>query len=205
MRVLAAVTAIAFGFIVLLGYLFPVGTLLQVRLLLAQWAVILAAVAVLVGAANLMATHWKKIRAKEKGSVSSALLIISLVLSASFGIALGPQSPFMRALLDAIIIPAEATLMALLAVTLVYASIRLLRHRADLMTVIFLVVAVFALLAAAPLPIIGKLPLLGEIQFLFIQPFATGGARGLLLGVALGALAAGLRVLFGMDRPYGGK
>ncbi|MFZ5821705.1 MAG: hypothetical protein ACOYYJ_17545 [Chloroflexota bacterium] len=205
MRVLAAAAAIAFGFIVLLGYLFPVGTLLQVRLLLAQWAVILAAVAVLVGAANLMAAHWKKIRAREKGNAYSALLIVSLALSASFGIALGPQSPFVRALLDAVIIPVEATLMALLAVTLVYASMRLLRHRVDLMTVIFLAVAVFALLAAAPLPVIGKLPLLGEIQFLFIQPFATGGARGLLLGVALGALAAGLRVLFGMDRPYGGK
>lgn len=205
MRVLAAVTAIAFGFIVLLGYIFPVGTLLQVRLLLAQWAVILAAVAVLVGAANLFAAHWKKIRAKGKGSAYSALLIVSLVLSAAFGIALGPQSPFMRSLLDAVIIPVEATLMALLAVTLVYASIRLLRHRADLMTIIFLVVAVFALLAAAPLPVIGKLPLLGEIQYWFIQPFATGGARGLLLGVALGALTAGLRVLFGMDHPYGGK
>ncbi len=205
MRVLAAVTAIAFGFIVLLGYLFPVGKLLEIRLLLAQGAIILAAVAVWVGAANLFAAHWKKIRAKGKGSVYSALLIVSLVLSAAFGIALGPQSSFMRSLLDAVIIPVEATLMALLAVTLVYASIRLLRHRADLMTVIFLAVAVFALLAAAPLPIIGKLPLLGEIQFLFIQPFATGGARGLLLGVALGALTAGLRVLFGMDRPYGGK
>lgn len=205
MRVLAAVTAIAFGFIVLLGYLFPVGTLLQIRLLLVQWAVILAAVAVFVGAANLFAVHWKKMRTKEKGSTYSALLIVSLALSAAFGIALGPQSAFMRSLLDAVIIPAEATLMALLAVTLVYASIRLLRHRTGLMTIIFLVVAVFALLAAAPLPVIGKLPLLGEIQYWFIQPFATGGARGLLLGVALGALTAGLRVLFGMDRPYGGK
>lgn len=205
MRVLTAATAIAFGFIVLLGYLFPVGRLLEIRLLLAQWAIILASVAVLVGATNLFVAHWKKIRAKEKGSAYSALLIVSLALSAAFGIALGPQSPFMRSLLDAVIIPVEATLMALLAVTLVYASMRLFRYRADLMTIIFLAVAVFALLAAAPLPVIGKLPLLGEIQYWFIQPFATGGARGLLLGVALGALTAGLRVLFGMDRPYGGK
>jgi hypothetical protein len=205
MRVLAAATAIAFGFIVLLGYIFPVGTLLEIRLLLAQWAITLAAVAVLVGAVNLFAAHWKKIRTKGKGSAYSALLIVSLALSAAFGIALGPQSLFMRSLLDAVIIPVEAALMALLAVTLVYASIRLLRHRADLMTIIFLVVAVYALLAAAPLPIIGKLPLLSEIQSWFVQPFAIGGARGLLLGVALGALTAGLRVLFGMDRPYGGK
>jgi hypothetical protein len=32
---------------------------------------------------------------------------------------------------------------------------------------------------------------------------ATAGARGLLLGVALGAIATGLRVFLGFDRPYG--
>jgi len=30
-----------------------------------------------------------------------------------------------------------------------------------------------------------------------------GGARGLLIGVALGTLLTGLRILFGIDRPYG--
>jgi len=34
--------------------------------------------------------------------------------------------------------------------------------------------------------------------------FAAGGARGILLGVALGTLTTGLRILFGADRPYGG-
>lgn len=204
MRILAAGTAIAFGLIVLAGYLFPTGTLLQIRLLLVQWAVILAAVAVLVGALNLLGVHWKKIRTKQKDRISSALLIVALVFSASFGLALGPNSDFMRSVLEAVVVPAETALMALLAVTLVYASIRLFRRRADMMTVIFMIVAVFALVAAAPLPF-GKIPLLSDIQFWFIQPFATGGARGLLLGVALGSLTAGLRILFGMDRPYGGK
>jgi hypothetical protein len=30
------------------------------------------------------------------------------------------------------------------------------------------------------------------------------GARGILLGVALGTVATGLRILIGADRPYGG-
>jgi len=37
------------------------------------------------------------------------------------------------------------------------------------------------------------------------QVWALGGARGILIGVGLGALLTGLRVLFGIDRPYGGK
>jgi hypothetical protein len=36
------------------------------------------------------------------------------------------------------------------------------------------------------------------------QVWAAGGARGILLGVALGATATGLRVLLGTERPYGG-
>ncbi len=30
------------------------------------------------------------------------------------------------------------------------------------------------------------------------------GARGILLGVALGSVTTGLRILMGVDRPYGG-
>jgi len=36
------------------------------------------------------------------------------------------------------------------------------------------------------------------------QVMAASGARGLLLGVALGTLTTGLRILFGADRPFGG-
>jgi hypothetical protein len=31
---------------------------------------------------------------------------------------------------------------------------------------------------------------------------ASGGGRGILLGMALGAAATGLRILMGADRPY---
>jgi hypothetical protein len=37
------------------------------------------------------------------------------------------------------------------------------------------------------------------------QVLAAAGARGILLGVALGTLTTGLRILFGVDRPYGGN
>jgi hypothetical protein len=37
----------------------------------------------------------------------------------------------------------------------------------------------------------------------FLGMFSNGGTRGLLLGIALGTVLTGLRVLFGVDRPYG--
>ena len=205
MRVIAAGFAIAFGLLVLLGYFIPTGMLLEIRLVLVQWAVILAAVAVLVGVLNLLGVHWQKIQKRQKGGAYSILLIVSLFAAMVLGIAGGTTSSTLRFFLETIIIPAEATLMALLAVTLVYASARLLRRRVDLMSFIFLGVAVVILLAAAPLPF-GRIPGLSDLVLPWLtQVFAAAGARGILIGVGLGALATGLRVLFGIDRPYGGN
>lgn len=204
MRILAAGIAIASGLLVLLGYFIPLEILLKIRLLLIQWAVSLAAVAVLVGVLNLLGVHWHKIRTRQKGRAYSILLIVSLFASAILGIVLGTNNPALGFFLEAIIIPGEAALMALLSVTLVYASARLLRRRVDLMTFIFLGVVVVILLAATPLPF-GKIPGASFVEWLLRDNFATAGSRGILIGVALGALTTGLRVLFGIDRPYGGN
>ena len=203
MRVAAAVVAIAFGLIVLLGYFVPAGGLLEFRLVLVQWAVVLAAAAVLVGVVSLLGVHWQKIRTRQKNSAYSILLILSLFTTALLGV-VGINNPVLSFVLDAIIVPAETTLMALLAVTLIYASARLLRRRADVMSFVFLGIAIVILLASAPLPF-GKLPGAEAVEWFISEFFAVAGARGILIGVALGALTTGLRVLFGIDRPYGGK
>jgi hypothetical protein len=49
-----------------------------------------------------------------------------------------------------------------------------------------------------------NLPLIGEIRSWIVSVPALGGARGILLGIALGTIATGLRILMGSDRPYGG-
>jgi len=202
MRIIAAVVAIASGLLVLLGYFVPVDMLLEIRLVLVQWAIIIAAFAVLVGVFNLFGVHWHKIRTRQKGIAYSILLIFAMFATAVLGIAGGTNSPVLNFTLDAIITPAEATLMALLAITLIYASARLLRRRADAMSFIFLGIAVVTLFMSAPLPF-GKIPGADVVEWFITQFFAIAGARGILIGVALGALTTGLRVLFAIDRPYG--
>ena len=203
MRYIAAPVAIIAGVIVLISYFIP--ALAGVQGILLNYAIILTGMAALVGVFNLILVHGNKIAKREKDSAYSALLLITLVATFLFGSVLGPDHPNMRLLVNTVIVPVEATLMALLSVTLLYASIRLLRRRADLMSIIFLLTAVIMLIASATLPF-------GEIGPLndFIRPWiqhvlALGGARGILIGVALGTLTTGLRVLFGADRPYGGK
>jgi hypothetical protein len=75
------------------------------------------------------------------------------------------------------------------------------------MTVIFLLVAILFLFAVALPSALGPAfaQLVAEPLLGFLNLFSHGGARGLLLGIALGTLLTSLRVLFGIDRPYGGN
>lgn len=200
MRVVATVLAIAIGLIVLLGYFYPVEPLLRLRLELTNWAMVIAGMAVIVGVVNLVSVQMEKIRARQKNAAYSGILVLSLIITFGIGVAFGPG--FLSPVVSAVIVPVEASLMAILAVTLIYASIRLLRRRVDTTSILFLVVAVISLIAAIPSPL-G--PGLGDALRGFMGIFSTGGARGLLIGIALGTLLTGLRILFGVDRPYGGN
>jgi hypothetical protein len=204
MRLVTAAFAIAAGVIVLLGYFFP-GPLGALRSLLLDWAVIIAGVAVLVGIYNLAAVQMEKFRSGQKGGAYGVLLVISLLLTFLAGVILGPENEYVQLAMNAIVVPVESSLMAILVITLIYASIRLLRRRVDVMSIVFLITGVVFLILIMPTPF-G--PLLGDAnQALldFVGMFSGGGARGLLIGIALGTLLTGLRVLFGVDRPYGGN
>jgi hypothetical protein len=201
--------AIAGGVLVLAGYFFAqkengqASLLTDIRLTLLNWAIILAGFAIFVGILNLAQVHFKKIQRKQKGSVYGLFLIISLAAAFLIGLVRPGQ---MGVVFTTVQLPVEASLMALLAVTLTYASIRLLRRRFNLLSVILLVTALLILLGTVPLPFLGDVPGLSDWVRPFIaQVMATAGARGILLGVALGTLTTGLRILFGADRPYGGN
>lgn len=201
--VFSTIFAISAGVIVLLGYFVPASPFPQLRSMLIDWTIVIAGMAVLVGIFNLVAVQMERIRTKQKGSSYGAILVLALIVTFGLGLLFGPDSSIMRISFDAIIVPVEATLMAILAVTLIYASVRLLRRRADVMSVLFLVVALLSLLALMPTPI-GPVPM-DQVISQFVGMFSRGGARGLLIGIALGTLLTGLRVLFGADRPYGGN
>lgn len=206
-RPLATAIAMGAGIIVLIGYFAPAPLLGIIRAQLTQWAMIAGGAAVLVGIANLFSVHFQKVRRREKDSLYSLLLLVSMLATlfvGFFSLLLGQSLTWLQFAVDAIIVPVESSLMALLAVTLVYASIRLLRRRADWMSVTFLITAVGMLGASVILPLL--FPTFGSSILSWISVYlAGGGARGLLMGVALGALTTGLRLVFGIDRPYGGK
>lgn len=93
MRLVTAAIAIAIGLIVLLGFFFPIPSLMQLRLILTDWAVVIGAIAVLVGIFNLVSVQMEKIRLRQKGSVYGLILVFSLLGTFAYGVVFGVEAP----------------------------------------------------------------------------------------------------------------
>jgi hypothetical protein len=201
---IATAIAIAVGLIVLLGYFIPLPILQNIREILLGWAVTLAGVAALVGIINLIITHWRRVSATKNRDLYSALLILSFLLTVAAGVALGPSNAQFQHVVTSIQVPIEGSLMAVLAISLAYASLRLFQKRKGLVAIVFVISALLFLLVTSGLLAAGSSnPILAGV-LTAINQLPVAGARGILLGIALGGLATGLRILMGADRPFSG-
>lgn len=198
-----AIIAIISGLLVLLGYFFP-GVFGNIQSVLIGWAIILAAFALLLGIFNLAMVHWKKAGTDGPSSIYSIVLLISLIITIIAVSISGPTGSLSLWIFNTFQVPVEISLLAVLAVVLVFAAARLLTRRPKWYTVLFLITVLVVLLGSVPLFFLGEVAPLVALRGWLTQVPAVAGARGLLLGVALGTVATGLRILMGVDRPYGG-
>ena len=200
----AVITGIA-GLIVLLSYIFPVTMLVELRAVLVNIAVIIAGMALLLGFFRLLNFHLRRVQQRKSGYSAVALivaLLVFVVLVADRILNLGATA----FVFNAIIAPIQSSLGALLAIFLGAAAVRMAQRRRTWGTLWFLLSAIIVLLTQIPVmpsdqQTTGSIILLSIRQF--IDALATGGLRGLLLGVALGTLAVAFRVLLTIDRPQG--
>lgn len=198
-----AVIAIASGVLVLLGYFFP-GVFGGIQSIFIGWAIILAGFALLMGIFNLAMVHWKKINEGGTNRIYSIVLLVSLILTILLVAISGPSGSLSMWVFNTFQVPAEISLLAVLAVVLLYAVARLFTRRPKWYTILFLVTVVLVLLGSVPLYFVGEIGILTTVRNWLTHVAAVAGARGLLLGVALGTVATGIRILIGVDRPYGG-
>jgi hypothetical protein len=198
-----AIIAIVVGATVLLGYFIQIPIVQELRATILNWALILTAVVLLVGILNLLLVHLKKIRTEDKNTFYSLFLIIALSITFLIALVFGPDSAWSVFIYDHILLPVETSLIALLAVVLVYAVARIFWRGITLFNLVFAATVLFMLAVPALLSWI-SLPWLNQLHNLVTQIPALAGSRAILMGVALGVIATGLRILIGADRPYEG-
>jgi hypothetical protein len=200
---LSVAIVISVGLIVLAGYFLDIPMLNTLQIVFLRWAALLGAVALIVGVFNLFNVHLRKINTGQKGSPYSLVLIIALIATVLIVGLLGPTSFWSMWIFNYIHVPVESSLMALLAVVMAFAGARLLGRRFNAFSIIFILTALFVLAGSISLSFV-DFPVLAELRAWIERVPTTAGARGILLGVALGTIATGFRLLMGADRPYGG-
>jgi hypothetical protein len=200
---LATAIAISVGLVILIGYFLPIPLFTTVQSTLLNWAVIIGAFAALVGISNLILNHWRKLTSKNQRDFYSLFALLGFAGIFVVGMINGPMHQDIQQAVRSIVLPVETSLMAVLAITLGYACLRLLRQRRDALSILFVIsTVVFLVLSGGFLAGI-DIPLVQNLTA-FIDQLPIAGARGILIGIALGSLTTGLRILMGADRPYSG-
>lgn len=200
----ATVVTVAAGSLMLLTYILPLDGL---QAFILNLVMIGAAAALVIGVVNLLNVHVNKIRTGQSPAGSFAL-ILALVIT-FFVTLIQEYTEFYPASLPGadwflanIQVPVESALMGVMAITLVYAAARLVTLRPNIFSVLFVFTLLLTLITSTQLGLdagIGQ-----ALRNFLVHGLASGGARGILIGVALGTIATGLRVIMGADRPYDG-
>jgi hypothetical protein len=191
------------GMVILAGYFVPSPALVAIRTPMLDWAVILSGVAGLIAIFHLIfGVHGRRLRDPEKSRAFSFIVILVFMLTVAAGIFFGVNNAGYQKVVTAIQMPIETSLMAVLAITLAYTSLRLLQRQRNWMGfVFFIAVIVYLLVNSGVFALVTDVPVLrGLVASISQAPIA--GARGILIGVALGTLLTGIRILIGSDRPY---
>ena len=100
------------------------------------------------------------------------------------------------------IISVESSLLAVLSLTLAYASYRFFQKKQDFLSIIFGVSTILFLLIFSGILSAGENSPLLENIVSGINSLPIAGSAGILIGIAIGAIVTSLRALFGFIHPF---
>jgi hypothetical protein len=203
-RILPTFFAMAVGIVVLVALFTSDPRLDGIAAHLIGLAVIVAAFALFLGVLNVLRVHARRLREGEKGRFYSFVLLAAMLLVIALGLPpvpdqpSGPSQPAVMWIFQNVQLPIQASFSAILVFFLVTATLRLLTVR-SLESAVMLLVALVVLAGQVTM---GLVPLLPEVRDWILNVPALAGVRGILLGVGLGAVLTGVRLLLGVERPY---
>jgi hypothetical protein len=193
------------GFSMIIQFFIPHPASLEFGSTIYKWVIVLIVFALVLAIGNLIRHHGTKIKRRKKDWPYSFVTLSSMVAMAIIGLGWGIQaeSLFQKIYLN-VFAPLSATMFALLAYYMASAAYRAFRARSLEATL---------LLAAAFIVMIGFMPF-GQYIHPHFPAFAEwvmrvpnmASQRGILLGVAFGAIATALKIILGIERAWlGGK
>ncbi len=204
-RYLPLALAVSAGAVVLVSFFLKHPLLDALGSMLTGWVTLLVAFGLFLGIWNLAGRHAARLRDRDRDWFHSLVILAALCCTLLLGLWPGSAGPNEAAVsweYRYVYTPLNATVFSLLAFFVASAAYRAFRLRSR-ESAVLLIVGVLVLLGQVPIgfQIWPELPL---IKDWLLEVPAAAGVRGIVLGVALGTVTTGLRVLLGQDRPYFG-
>jgi len=201
MRWILTAFAIAVGIVMLLTIFVQLPVLKDLHDYFIESTIILTAFALLAGLGNLVLVHFLRIvRRNEPGTGYSVIVLVSAAIVFIIGLFSDLSGAPMMWIFNNVYLPLQGAFFALTAFFLVTAAYRALRAR-NIETALMLIAALIVFIGQTPM-ITSLSDNVVSIKDWVLSVPSAAGVRGILLGVALGTIATGLRLLAGMDRPY---
>ena len=203
-NVLSATIAASTAILTITGLFATTGLPESLAAILLQIVVVTAAVAVLIGLLNLVSVHLRRMQDGERGAIYSIFtLVAAIAVIVIHVLDVRTTDDSERAvsgvLFETVQVSLESALGGLLFFFLVYAAYRMMRERVTWQSVIFTLAVLLVLVGWLPL---SGLTVFENLRDWLLEVPVTAGSRGILIGIALGTMVVGTRVLVGQDRAY---
>ena len=204
---LGSAVAVSIGLITLAGLLLEkdrlefsedtVAILIDVTRIFLEVATIVIALMVLFGVLNLLLVHLRRTVSRKQGALYSIFVLIGF--GAAVAARFAENEDLDAALLESAVVSVESALAGLLFFALVYGAYRMMNKRVTWSNTLFVLSLLLVLIGSLPL---SDMEPMRDLRDVLLEVPVSAGARGLLLGIALGTLVTGVRVLIGVDRSY---
>jgi hypothetical protein len=194
------------GLFVLLGFFVLTPQVRSVYDDIQQYVIVVVAFTYVLGVANVVGTNVEEVRRRSPDWLYKIVLLLGLAATMVVGFSEGTHylddTSGFSWIYNTLYTPMAATMFALLAFFIASAAFRAFRVR----TTEALLLAVAAIIL-----MLGRVPI-GNAIHPWIPATAdwlmdipqNAAKRGILMGAALGVVATGLRVIFGVEKTYGG-
>jgi hypothetical protein len=203
-RTTASAVLLVVSLVIMLDFALRNPTLQNLATDLNNWAVVVAAFALGIGAYSLILRHGGMIARKAPMWPYSTILLVTMFVFIVTGLVTNSiTSPQYNWIYSSIVMPVSSSLYGMNAFFIASASYRAFRAK-SWEALVLLVAAIFLMFKNAPIGAVIS-PILPDIGGVIWDFTGATGMRALLIGIGIGTLALGLRVIVGQEKtPLGG-
>ena len=171
---------------------------------LLEWTTIVYAFALILGSVSLWNSHARKVRQRAQGWPYSIVTLVTLVTVTALGVwkGVGEGSPVGR-IYNMVNAPLASTMFALLAFFIASAAFRAFRAR-NLEATLLLTTAILMMIGRVSVGEFLWKGFPGFTEWLLDVP-NLAAKRAVAIGVGLGAVSTGLKIILGIERSYLGR